>query len=281
MESIDRRWIWAVLTWGSAAFVMIVPVAIAAFSPYLASRNLPYIVGGFAGIISLSLLFLQPLLPAGYLAGSKGSAGRRWHRWLGVAIVVAVVLHVGGLYLTSPPDTIDALLLVSPTPFSVYGVTAMWGVVATAALVLFRRRLGLRHSVWRLIHNGLAAIVVVATVIHALQIEGAMEPAHKWMLCMAVLAAMGVALLDLRRREAVSCLARTRRETGYQPCCQTAGTGTKQIQASSSSKIELARSGDEPKVCSGPPKLHSIEDDGCTRVEARGRLGAEPSRRVS
>ena len=93
---------------------------------------------------------------------------------------------------------IDALLLVSPTPLSVYGVTAMWGVVATAILVLFRRRLGLRHSVWRLIHNGLAAIVVVATVIHALQIEGAMEPGSKWMLCMAVVAATGVALLDLR-----------------------------------------------------------------------------------
>ena len=198
MGSTARRRVSATLAWGSVAAVMIVPVAIAAFSPYLASRNMPYIVGGFAGIVGLSLLFLQPLLPAGYMAGSEGPAGRRWHRWLGVAIVVAVALHVGGLYLASPPDTIDALLLVSPTPFSVYGVTAMWGVVATAILVLLRRRLGLRHSVWRLIHNGLAAIVVVATVIHALQIEGAMEPGSKWMLCMAVMVAAGVALLDLR-----------------------------------------------------------------------------------
>jgi hypothetical protein len=109
-----------------------------------------------------------------------------------------VALHVGGLYLASPPDTIDALLLVSPTPFSIYGVMAMWGIAATAILVLLRRRLGLRHSVWRLIHNGLAAIVVIATVIHALQIEGAMEPISKWMLCVAVLAATGVVLMDLR-----------------------------------------------------------------------------------
>jgi predicted ferric reductase len=198
MESIDRRRVSAVLAWGSAAVVMLVPVAVAAFSPYLAARNIPYIVGGFAGIVGLSLLFLQPLLPAGYFAGSEGPAGRRWHRWLGVAIVVAVMLHVSGLYLASPEDTIDALLLVSPTPFSVYGVTAMWGVVATAILVLFRRRLGLRHSVWRLVHNGLAAFVVVATVTHALQIEGAMEPVSKGILCMAVVAATGVALLDLR-----------------------------------------------------------------------------------
>jgi predicted ferric reductase len=198
MSSIGERRVPAVLGWGGVAAVMIAPVVIAAFSPYLESRDVPYIVGGFAGIVALSLLFLQPLLPAGYLAGSKGPGGRRWHRSVGVAIVLAVALHVGGLYVSSPPDTIDALLLVSPTPFSVYGVTAMWGVVATVILVLFRRRLGLRYSVWRLIHNGLAAIVVVATVIHALQIEGAMEPVSKWMLCIAVLAATGVALLDLR-----------------------------------------------------------------------------------
>lgn len=198
MRSIGRRRLPALLGWGGVAAVMIAPVAIAAFSPYLESRNLPYLVGGFAGIVCLSLLFLQPLLPAGYLAGSRGPAGRRWHRWVGIAIVAAVALHVGGLYVTSPDDTMDALLLVSPTAFSVYGVTAMWGVVATALLVLVRRRLGLRHSLWRLIHNGIAAVVVVATAIHALEIEGAMEPASKWMLCVAVFAATGMALLDLR-----------------------------------------------------------------------------------
>ena len=178
--------------------MMIAPVAAAALSPYLPSRSFAYILGGFAGVVGLSLLFLQPLLPAGYLPGSKGPAGRRWHRWLGAAVVLAVALHVGGLYIASPPDTIDALLLVSPTPFSVYGVIAMWGIVATALLVFFRRRLGLRHSVWRLVHNGLAAIVVVATVVHALQIDGAMEPITKWMLCVAVLAATALALMDLR-----------------------------------------------------------------------------------
>ncbi|KAA2236471.1 ferric reductase-like transmembrane domain-containing protein [Salinarimonas soli] len=198
MGSSSRGWIRASLAWSGVAAVTIVPVGIAAFSPYLPSRNMPYIIGGFAGIVGLSLLFVQPLLPAGYLAGSEGPAGRRWHRWLGGTIVVTVALHVGGLYLASPDDTVDALLLVSPTPFSVYGVTAMWGVVATAVLVLSRRRLGLRYSVWRLIHNGLAAIVVFATVIHALQIEGAMEPVSKWMLCLAALAATGVVLLDLR-----------------------------------------------------------------------------------
>lgn len=203
-----RRRAAAFLSWGAVAAVMVAPVLIAAFSPYLAYRDLPYIVGGFAGIVCLSLLFLQPLLPAAYLPGTRGPAGRRWHRWVGLAIVAAVALHVGGLYVTSPPDTIDALLLVAPTPFSVYGVTAMWGVVVTAILVALRRRMGLRHATWRLIHNGLAAIVVVATVIHAVQIQGAMEPISKWAMCIAVLAATGIVMVDLR---AVKPLLRRRR----------------------------------------------------------------------
>src|SRR5918995_5950512 len=103
MGSIGQRRFSSALAWGSVAAVMIVPVAVAAFSPYLASRNMPYIVGGFAGIVGLSLFFLQPLLPAGYLAGSEGPAGRRWHRWLGVAIVVAVALPLGALHLRRPP----------------------------------------------------------------------------------------------------------------------------------------------------------------------------------
>lgn len=186
------------LIWAGLAVVMAAPMVLAATSPYLAYRNLPYIVGGFAGIFCLSLFVIQPLLAAGYLPGPGRASERRWHRWVGAAIVVAVVLHVGGLFVASPPDALDALLLVSPTPFSVYGVLAMWGVVATAVLVALRRRVGLRYATWYVVHNALALVVVVATVIHAVQIEGAMEIVSKWLLCLAALAATGVTLLDLR-----------------------------------------------------------------------------------
>jgi len=63
---------------------------------------------------------------------------------------------------------------------------------------VFRNRLGLRYPTWRLIHNGLALIVVVATVLHAVQIEGAMEVISKWLLCIAALLTTGLTLLHLR-----------------------------------------------------------------------------------
>lgn len=186
------------LAWTGLLLVMAGPILLAATSPYLAARNLAYIVGGFAGIACLSLFVVQPLLAAGYLPGPAFPRQRRWHRRVGVAIVACVALHVGGLYLTSPPDTLDALLLVAPTPFSVFGVLAMWSIAATALLVALRRRLPFRPATWALLHNALALLAVVATVVHAVQIEGAMEPVSKWLLCLAALSSTGAVLLNLR-----------------------------------------------------------------------------------
>lgn len=112
--------------------------------------------------------------------------------------MLCVVIHVGGLFVTSPPDTIDALLLVAPTPFSVYGVVAMWSLFLAAGLVPLRRRTRLGPRGWSLLHNLLALVVVVATALHAVQIEGAMEPVSKTALCGLVLIATAAALIDVR-----------------------------------------------------------------------------------
>ena len=184
--------------WSALILAMMVPVALAAFSPWLAYRGPAYIIGGFAGIVGLALLLAQPLLAAGLLPGARPAVERRWHRWLGWAILTAIAIHVGGLWITSPPDTVDALLFVAPTTFSIYGVTAMWAGIVTAVLVTARRRMGLRYGTWRLVHNAVALVVVIGTVVHAVQIQGAMEPVSKWALCAAVLAAALITVLGLR-----------------------------------------------------------------------------------
>ena len=113
-------------------------------------------------------------------------------------LVAAVLVHVGGLWITSPPDMIDALLLTSPTPFSPFGVIAMWAIFAVALLAALRRRLGLRLRTWRIAHTLLAVVIVVGSVAHGLLIEGAMETVSKAVLCALVLAATIKVLADLR-----------------------------------------------------------------------------------
>ena len=79
------------LIWAVLAAAIFVPIAAAAASHLLEWRGPVYIVAGFAGIIALGLMLVQPLLIAGYLPGLSAYRGRRAHHWIGVALVVAVV----------------------------------------------------------------------------------------------------------------------------------------------------------------------------------------------
>ncbi|QFT99263.1 hypothetical protein FIU85_18250 [Roseovarius sp. THAF8] len=187
-----------VLIWAAVCAALVVPVAAAGFSPLLQWRQPVYIVAGFAGIAGFALMFLQPLLAGGYLPGIDALKGRRVHRRVGAGIVALVVLHVAGLWLTSPPDVVDALLLRSPTPFSVWGVLVMWLIFATAALALTRKRLGLRPMTWRRAHTALAVPIVAGTALHAVLIEGTMETVSKYMLCALALGATVKVIRDLR-----------------------------------------------------------------------------------
>ena len=141
---------------------------------------MPYIAASLAGVLALGLLLIQPLLAMGWLPGARLPRLRRWHRLAGTQPSWRWWRSMSaGLLIASPPDAIDALLLRSPTPFSVWGVAAMWAVAATAVLVALRRRVRLRPVTWAALHNALALVVVLGTVIHAVQIEGTMGTAQQ------------------------------------------------------------------------------------------------------
>lgn len=186
------------LIWATLAAAIGVPIAAAAASPLLAWRDPVYIMACFAGIVALGLVLVQPLLIGGYLPGLAAYRGRRAHHWIGGTLLVAVVIHVAGLWITSPPDMIDALVFTSPTPFSPFGVIAMWAIFAVALLAALRRRLRLRT--WRIAHMSLAVVIVVGSVVHGLLIEGTMETMSKAALCVLVLAAAIKVMADLWAR---------------------------------------------------------------------------------
>jgi predicted ferric reductase len=173
-----------------------VPAVLAATSALLEWRGPVYIAACFAGILALGVVLVQPLLIGGYLPGFPAYSGRRAHHWIGGALVVLILAHVGGLWITSPPDMIDALTFTSPTPFSPFGVIAMWSIFAVALLAVFRRRL--RPRTWRIAHMVLAAIIVAGGAAHAMLVEGTMETMSKAALCALVIAAAIKVMIDVR-----------------------------------------------------------------------------------
>jgi predicted ferric reductase len=143
-------------------------------------------------------VLLQPLLAGGYLPGLPVRPGRQVHRWIGALLVAMVVAHVVGLWITSAPDVIDALLFDSPTPFSNWGVVAMWAVFASALLAALRGRMRLSPRVWRLGHTALAIIIVIGSAVHAWLVDGTMGTWSKAAMCLLVVLAMAKVLMDLK-----------------------------------------------------------------------------------
>ena len=176
------------LIWSVVAFAIIVPILPAAWSPLLEWRQPVYIFASFAGITALALMFAQPLLAAGYLPGLGSQTSRRIHRLTGLLLVVLVLAHVGGLWITSPPDVVDALLFTSPTPFSIWGVLAMWALFAAALTVVLRRRLRISPRTTRRVHTGFILVTVAGSIAHTLLIVGTMETVTKIILCVLVAA---------------------------------------------------------------------------------------------
>lgn len=200
MTSKAPGWVSNTVIWAAFVAAIGIPIAHAAASPLLAWRDPVYILAGFAGIVAMALLLLQPLLALGILPGLPTLSGRRVHRWTGAVLVLAVVIHVAALWITSPPDVVDALLFASPTPFSFWGVIAMWAILASALLAALRQRL--RLHMWRHAHTALAAVIVVASVVHAWLIQGTMETVSKAALCALVLAATLRAVVIVWRKRA-------------------------------------------------------------------------------
>jgi len=70
------------LIWSVLLLVLGVPIIAAGFSPQLQWRDPIYIIAGFAGVISLCLLLVQPLLIGEYLPSLSPQNYRRLHRTL-------------------------------------------------------------------------------------------------------------------------------------------------------------------------------------------------------
>lgn len=177
-----------VLLLGAVAF------GLAAASPLQRGREAVWIFGGLTGVLALALLAVQPLLMSGLV---RPVVGRRLHRGLGAAILGLAVAHVAGLWIYSPEDITDALLLRAPTPFSAWGVASLAGLVAAALVAVLRRPIP--PHLWKALHLSLAVIGGVSAVVHAWMILGAMEPVSKALLCLAILVSLAVAVASSLR----------------------------------------------------------------------------------
>lgn len=189
---------WLTIARIAAAVLALAAMGVAASSPLSATRDTLWAAGSLLGVAALALLPLQALLPqrAGRSrAGEPRSLGvSRWHRLVGLGVLAATLLHVAALYVVSPDDIGDALVLQAPT-YSRLGMISAVLLIGTVLFALARRRTGLDAANWRLIHGGLAVAIVTTAAAHALMIRGALDGPVEIALCAAAGLAVGGAVI--------------------------------------------------------------------------------------
>lgn len=114
--------------WLALAGAITVPVVVAGFSPYLAWRSPIYIAAGFAGIIKLGLLLVQPLLAARVLPGLTAISSRQgwrfrlWrlaHASLALVTILGTVVHA--LLIEGAMETVTKAALCGLVLFACVG----------------------------------------------------------------------------------------------------------------------------------------------------------------
>lgn len=190
---------WLTLARIAAAVLALAAMGVAVFSPLSATREPMWVAGSLLGVLALALLPLQALLPQrvrrSTAATGAGALGvPRLHRLVGLGVLAATVLHVAALYVVSPDDIGDALVLQAPT-YSRLGMISAVCLIGTVLFALLRRRTGLDAANWRLIHGGLAVAIVGTAAAHVLMIRGALDGPVEIALCVAAAAAVAAALV--------------------------------------------------------------------------------------
>lgn len=188
----------SVTVWCVLIVLSLLPLYLATESELLQWREPIYIVAGFAGIVAMAAMLFQPLLAIGLLPGINSLLSRKLHRFIGLLLVGSIIVHVAGLWITTPPDVIDALLFRSATPFSIWGVLAMWAVFLSATLVALRHKFRVKPALWRNAHKALAVVIVIGSVVHAFLIDGTMNTVSKYAMCIALLIFLIPAITSLQ-----------------------------------------------------------------------------------
>ncbi len=170
------------------------PTLLAALSPLQIGRAPLWVWGTLAGVLALSLLVIQVLLPTGWLNDWIGEHNFSWHRILGISITGLVIAHILGLYLYSPDDIEDALVLAAPT-YSRLGVLSAGCLLLSMGLALARSRLPLAPVDWQILHSVLAVAVVGTAVAHALLLQGTLDGFAEGLLCGSAVVAVLMAIL--------------------------------------------------------------------------------------
>jgi predicted ferric reductase len=195
-EAAAPKRIWVV----GYAVATVLPLAAVLVGSPAGGRGFMIELASALGIVALTLLALQLVLPARLppMARALGAdVAIRLHRHMADVLVAAIAAHVALVMVADPAN----LALLDPLGAPWRAKTAMASCAALGALIassLLRRRLRLAYARWRALHVGLAVGALGLGAAHAVGVDRYLTslPAAPVAAALAVLALLAV--LELR-----------------------------------------------------------------------------------
>jgi predicted ferric reductase len=179
--------------------VALLPVALMLFVAHSPVPNLWIAVSLATALMALSLLVVVLVLPA-RMRSLLSSFGIEWvltnHRFIASIAVLLVILH---LLLVFPGDPRGLAILDlhrATRPVWAASVSTV-ALLALVGLALRRNRRRARYEGWRMIHVGLAVVVVVAAGLHVWWLQNLVDeaPMRAWFVALA----LGAIAVTVRR----------------------------------------------------------------------------------
>jgi predicted ferric reductase len=181
----------------------VLPLAVVLVGSPPGGRGLAVELGSALGILALTLLALQLVLPSrlGVVARQLGAeVAVRLHRHMADVLVAAIAAHVALVVVGDPSN----LALLDPLGAPWRAQAALASCVALAALIassLLRRRLRLSYARWRGLHNALGLAALAFGLLHTVGVDRYLThgPAGLLTAGLAVVGVLGLVELRLLR----------------------------------------------------------------------------------
>jgi 3-phenylpropionate/trans-cinnamate dioxygenase ferredoxin reductase subunit len=160
-----------VLAWACGA---VLPLALVAQTPAASGRSVTDELGASLGIVALSLLGMQLILPARLriVSGLLGAdVAVRLHRRLAHVTFAAIGAHVAVVMLAKPARV--TLLLFFGAPWRAQAaVTSLLALFLLVASSIWRGKLQIPYAAWRALHLALGGGALVFAAIHTIGWHG-------------------------------------------------------------------------------------------------------------
>ena len=185
--------------WVVSTVVGLVPVALMLLVAHIYSANMALAFCLVSGLIALSLMVVAFALTArmpSILAAFGVERVLRGHRAVALVVVALVIAHLLCVFVGDPRGV--GVLVLTRQPKPVWAATT--STVALGLLVAFAARRRDRHpryEGWRMMHIGLAAVVLIAAGLHVLWLHHLVR--NQWLLVYFLLLLFATLAVGARR----------------------------------------------------------------------------------